>query len=175
MLKRNNWDEKKCLAEIYRLREGIGVDADAAVKNTSIDPMAQSSARPAKMRSKKLKGEAPTRQSPRGRGMSRGASSETGRRRPRINSSSPEMDDEVRLGEVDEELLRRASKRQKLNSSKSALSRDQRHDFFDYDAKFQVIDDREVRKALKEEKVEEIDEEEKEERRVAMIAQHTKK
>lgn len=175
MLKRNDWDEKKSMAEIYRLREGISVDADAAVKNTPIDPMTQSSARPNKMRSRKLQEEAPTRQSPRRKLMSRGALSEAGRSRPRIGSSSPEMDDEVSLGEVDDELERRASKRQKLSPWKTRLSRDQSNDSFDYDAKFQVIADRKARKALKEEKIEESDEEEKEERRVAMITQGTKK
>lgn len=177
MLKRNDWDEKKCTAELYRLREGIGVDADAdaVVKNTPIDPMTQSPARPDKMRSKKLKEEAPTRQSSRRKLMSRGALSEAGRSRPRVGSSSPDMGDEVSLGEVDDELERRASKRQRPNSSKTSLSRDQSNDSFDYDAKFQVIDSREVRKALKEEKFEESDEEEKQERHVAMIAQDTKK
>lgn len=163
------------MAELYRLREGVGVDADAALKNTPIDPMTQFPARPDKMRSKKLKGEAPTRQSPRCKLMFRGALSEAGRSRPSVGSSSPAMDDEVSLGKVSDELERRASKRQKLNSSKTSLSRDQSNESFDYDAKFQVIDDRKVKKALKEEQIEESGEEEKEERRVAMIAQDTKK
>lgn len=159
------------MAELYRLPEGIGVDA--AVKNTLIDPMTQSSARPNKTRSKMLKEVAPTRQSPRRKLISRTALSEAGKSRPRDGSSSPEMDDKVNLVEADE-LERRASKRHKLNSSKTSLSGDQSNTSFDYDAKYQVIDDRGIRKALKDEKIEENDEEEKEERRVAMIAHDTK-
>ena len=170
MLKRNVWDEKKCMAELYRLPEGIGVDA--AVKNTLIAPMTQSSGRPDKMRSKMLKEGALTRQSPRRKLMSRTALSEAGRSRPRDGSSSPEMDDKVNLVEPDE-LERRASKRHKLNSSKTSLSGDHSNTSFDYDAKYQVIDDRGIRQALKEGNIEENDEE-KEERRVAMVAHDTK-
>lgn len=166
------------MSELYRLREGIDVDADAAVKNTPIDSLTQSPARPDKVRSKKLEREQPTRQSPRRKLMSRGALSEARRSYPRVSSTSPEMDDAVSTEEIDDQSERRASKRQKLNSSKTSLPKDQSNDSFDYDAKSQVIDDREIRKALKEEKLEESDEEqkeEKEERRVAMIVQDIKK
>lgn len=174
MLKRNDWEEKKCMAELYRLREGIGVDVDAAVKNAPIDPITQSPARPDKMRLKKLKGEVPTRGSPRRQLLSSGAISDAGRSKPRVGPSLPEMDEEVNREEVEDELERKSSKRQKLDSSKMRLSVDQSNDSFDYDAKFQVIDNREMRKALKEVTNEES-EEEKEKRRVAMIARHTKK
>lgn len=163
------------MTELNHSREGIDLGADVVVKNTPIDSLTQSPALPDKARSKKLKGEQPTFQFPRRKLMSRGALSEAPRSRPRVSSTSPEIDGAVRLEEISDGLKTRASKRQKLNSSRTGLPRDQNSDSSDYDAKLHIIDDREARRALKEEKIQENDEDEKEERRVAMIAQDTKK
>lgn len=181
LLHRNNWNETKCMAELYRLREGI--EEDRHTKNVPIDPVTESPARPNKVKKTKTSQE-PIRQSPRRKSMSRGAlyaaNSSNGRARPRVSSSSPETEDGdtprpsgIILGDED----RHASKRQKLTSSKTSMfSREQTNTAdIDYDAKFQVIDDREVRKAMQREKVEESDEEGKEKRHVAQIAEHTKK
>lgn len=189
MLQRHNWDETKCMAELYRLREGI--EEDKQTKNEPIDPVTESPARNMSpgghLRKKKIP-QQPNRSSPRRKLMSKGALSaiessngRNGRVRPRVSSSSPEPDDDtpepngIMLGDADEDFY--AHKRRKVhNSSKtSAFSRDETHDSFDYDAKFAVIDRREVKKALQKEKVEDSDDEAKEERHIAQIASDTKK
>lgn len=185
MLPRNKWDETKCMAELYRLREGI--EEDKHTKNKPIDPVTESPARNMSpgghVRTEKIP-QQPTRSSSRRKLMSKGAlsaiGSSNGRARPRVSSSSPEMENDtpkpngVMLGDEDHLYAR---KRRKIDDSSktSMFSLDKTIDSFDYDAKFAAIDRRGVKRAIQKEKVEESDEEENEKRHIAQIASDTKK